>query len=70
MRPKFTLSRHLSFELAVGINGAVWIKAVSAVECIAIRMLITKCDSQSNLSDIQIEALVEVLVERLKENAK
>lgn len=57
------LGSNIPFELAVGMNGFVWIRTNSEEECILIRNAILNF---SNLDDFQIEAMVEILMEKLK----
>lgn len=57
------LGRFFAFEVAVGINGAVWIKSGDAATCIIIRnAIINSCD----LSDVLCEAMVELLAAKKK----
>lgn len=53
-----SLGKHFAFEAAVGMNGAVWIKAADIIENIIIRNTII---NSQFLSNIEIEAMVDVI---------
>jgi exosome complex component RRP40 len=53
-----SLGKHFAFEAAVGMNGAVWIRATDIVENIIIRNTII---NSQFLSNIEIEAMVDVI---------
>lgn len=55
------LAEHLVFEVAVGVNGAVWIKAGTLAACVIIRNCIVNTDI-GRLSDIEQQAMVATLV--------
>jgi len=57
------LGRFYSYEVTVGINGAVWIKAGDPSTCIIIRNAII---NSAELSDVQCEAMVELLAAKKK----
>lgn len=61
----FCCYSHFSFEVAIGINGAVWLRAAnnSTVDAIVIRNAILQAEE---LDDAQLVALVEELVKRAK----
>lgn len=60
--------RHIAFELAVGMNGAVWFRALGgALESILIRNAILNAEA---LSDLQAEAMVDQLVKMAAKMAK
>lgn len=61
------LGRVLSFEVAIGLNGLVWIKSVNELHTIAIRNAMI--NSQS-LDDVHIEAMVEILLKRIRQIEK
>lgn len=52
------LGKHFAFEAAVGMNGAVWVKAADVMENIIIRNMII---NSQYLSDIEVEAMVDVI---------
>ena len=58
------LGSNYSFEVAVGMNGAVWIRAKNAIETIIIRNAII--NSQYLKSDAHIIAMVEKLISMSK----
>jgi len=53
------LGRRLVFEVAVGINGAVWLRCDDLVHSVLIRNAVLNCEA---LGDGQIEAMVEHLL--------
>jgi len=59
------LQRHFSFEVAIGMNGAVWIRAAgdSAVDGIAIRNAVINAE---HLDDAEINAMVDQIAKRSK----
>ena len=59
------LGKYIAYEICIGMNGAVWIKSGSIKETIAIRLAIMKAEG---LSDLHAEALVDVLVSKMKSN--
>jgi exosome complex component RRP40 len=58
-----SLGKHFAFEAAVGMNGAVWIRATDIVENIIIRNTII---NSQFLSNIEIEAMVDVIATSYK----
>lgn len=61
-------NRHLVFEVAVGINGCVWLRAPGGnLEMVLIRNAILNSET---LDDVQIEAMVEQLVAMASKMAK
>jgi len=58
-----SLGKHLAFEVTVGMNGLVWIKAGNVIHTIIIRNAISNAEF---LSDAHTEAMVEQLVRRAK----
>lgn len=52
------LGKHFAFEAAVGMNGAVWVKATDVMENIIIRNMII---NSQYLSDIEVEAMIDVI---------
>jgi exosome complex component RRP40 len=62
-----TLGRHFSYEVAVGMNGAVWIRAPDIITTIIIRNALLNSEF---LDDHQIEAMVDELAKQSKESAK
>ena len=59
------LGKYLAYEVCIGMNGVVWIKSGSVKETIAIRIAIIKAEG---LSDLHAEALVDILVSKMKSN--
>lgn len=55
--------RHFAFEVAIGMNGLLWIQATGVEECIIIRNAII---NSLELDSFQTEAMVEILVEKMK----
>lgn len=55
--------RHLAFEVAVGMNGLVWILSRSAEECVIIRNAIL---NSLDLDTFHTEAMVDILMEKMK----
>lgn len=53
------LGRRLVFEVAIGINGAVWLRCDDVVHSILIRNAILNCEA---LGDNQVDAMVEHLL--------
>lgn len=62
----FLLSSHFAFETAVGVNGAVWLRAGSAVEAIVIRNALLNAEL---LSRQQTVAMVDQLAKAAKKAA-
>lgn len=59
----FALSRFFSFEIAVGVNGAVWLRNTgSPAELVAIRSALME---SAHLDDAQAALLVEQLVQKV-----
>jgi len=56
-----TLGKKIPFEVAVGMNGAIWVKAATAINTIIVRNAIF---NSAVLDDIQTEAMIEALVKR------
>lgn len=57
------LGRHFAFEIAVGVNGAIWLRnSGSPAELIAIRAAILQ---SSHLDDCQVAVLVDQMAQRL-----
>lgn len=52
------LGKYFAYEAAVGMNGAVWIRAMDIMENIIIRNIII---NSQYLSDIETEAMVDVI---------
>lgn len=61
------LGRHFAYEVAVGMNGAVWIRAPDIITTIIIRNAVLNSEF---LDDHQIEAMVDELAKQGKEAAK
>ena len=59
------LGRHLAFEIAIGLNGVVWVKADEYINSIVLRNAIVNAE-QLWEDDSMTEAMVEKLAERLK----
>lgn len=59
------LGRHLAFEIAIGLNGVVWVKAEECIHSIVLRNAIMNAE-QLREDDSMIEAMVAKLAERLK----
>ena len=59
------LGKHYAYEVAVGMNGAIWLKAAEVMETIVIRNVLL---NSVMLDDVQIEAMVETLAMRTKGN--
>ncbi len=57
---------HFSFEVAVGVNGAVWIKASKTIDIIVIRNAIVNVN-QASFSEAECEALVDALAGMAKQ---
>jgi len=57
------LGQRLAFELAIGMNGSVWLKAASPMEMVIIRNALVSAEA---LDDASITALVTVLLQRLE----
>ena len=57
------LGRHMAYEVAVGMNGAVWFKAADALELVLIRNIILNAVM---LDDVQTEAMVDALAARVR----
>ena len=53
-----SLGKHFVFEVAIGMNGAVWVKCGDVVENIIIRNAII---NSQYLNDIEIEAMIDVM---------
>lgn len=53
-----SLGKHFTFEAAIGMNGAVWIKSSGILESIIIRNAIL---NSQYLNDIEIEAMIDVI---------
>jgi exosome complex component RRP40 len=60
----WTQNRHIAYEITVGMNGAVWIKAGSIKEAIVIRNAILNAQS---LDAYRTEAMVEILIQKMKQ---
>lgn len=58
-----TYNRHIAFEIAIGMNGLLWIQANSEEECIILRNAIL---NSMDLDEFQTEAMVEIMVDKLK----
>jgi exosome complex component RRP40 len=56
------LGKHYAFEVAVGMNGGIWLRTNRPLEAIIIRNAILNVD-RLVLNDFQVDALVEKLVE-------
>lgn len=59
------LGKHVAFEITVGMNGMVWIKAGNVIDTIVIRNAIANA---AFLDDAHTEAMVEQLVRRARRN--
>eukprot|EP00603_Paraphysomonas_imperforata_P013059 CAMPEP_0114459496 /NCGR_PEP_ID=MMETSP0104-20121206/5239_1 /TAXON_ID=37642 ORGANISM="Paraphysomonas imperforata, Strain PA2" /NCGR_SAMPLE_ID=MMETSP0104 /ASSEMBLY_ACC=CAM_ASM_000202 /LENGTH=209 /DNA_ID=CAMNT_0001632137 /DNA_START=168 /DNA_END=797 /DNA_ORIENTATION=- len=57
------LGRHLAFEVAIGMNGMLWVQATDVEDCIIIRNAII---NSLELDAFQTEAMVEILIEKMK----
>lgn len=62
----YVSNSHFSFEVAIGMNGAVWLRAANnnVVEAIVIRNAILSADQTDD--DAQVLAVVEQLVKASK----
>lgn len=56
------LGRHIAYEVAVGMNGLIWIQSGSVKESVIVRNAIL---NSVELDEIQTEAMVDVLLETL-----
>lgn len=56
------LGQHLCFEVAIGMNGGIWLKAASPIEMIIIRNALLNSEG---LDNIAATACIEVLLSRL-----
>lgn len=63
-----SLGKNLPFEVAIGMNGAIWFKANSPAETIIIRNCILNAQSMDDPTTI--EAMVEVLIARFHKDNK
>jgi exosome complex RNA-binding protein Rrp4 len=50
--------RHFQYEVAIGINGCIWIKGCNVTETIVVRNAILNSEV---LNDIQIDSMVDKL---------
>lgn len=57
------VASHFSFEAAVGMNGAVWIRSKDSMESIIIRNAILNSEF---LDDIQTEAMIDAVVKNAR----
>lgn len=57
------MNRHLAFEVAIGMNGMLWVQATDVEDCIIIRNAII---NSLELDAFQTEAMVEILIEKMK----
>lgn len=60
-------SSHFAFEAAVGMNGAVWVRAKTCIDSIIIRNAVLNSEF---LNDVQTEAMVEQLIKVAKKIKK
>jgi exosome complex component RRP40 len=60
----FIIVRHLSYEAAIGMNGMIWFKGSSVKESIVIRNALLNSE---RLNEFQIEAMIELLVQKMRE---
>lgn len=58
------MCRHIAYEVTIGMNGVVWIKAASVKETIVIRNAILNAQA---LDAYRTEAMVDILVQRMKQ---
>jgi len=56
------LGQRMSFEVAIGMNGCVWLKAATPLEMIILRNAIVSSEA---MDDTSVTALVSVLLQRL-----
>ena len=59
------LGRHFSFEIAIGLNGVVWVKSSDVLQTLLVKNAITNCD-KLRLDDFETEAMAEALVKQFK----
>ena len=57
------LGQRLAFEVAIGMNGCVWLRAASPLEMIILRNAIVNAEA---MDDASVTALVAVLLQRLQ----
>lgn len=59
------LGRHFSFEVAIGLNGVVWVRSSETLHTLLVKNAILNCDKMK-LDDTQTEAMTEALVKQFK----
>jgi exosome complex component RRP40 len=57
------LAKHFPFEVAVGVNGLVWLRASCAAEAVVLRSALVEADVRG-FDDVQVQALAEVLARK------
>jgi exosome complex component RRP40 len=57
------INRHIAYELAIGMNGQIWIQSNSVEECVIVRNAVL---NSMELDTFQAEAMVEILIEKMK----
>lgn len=59
------LGRYFAFEVAIGLNGIVWMRCSDMLQSLLIKNAISNCN-RLRLDDIQTEAMTEALVKQFK----
>jgi exosome complex component RRP40 len=60
----FLWSSSLPFEVAIGLNGLVWVHSADCLHSIAIRNALINAQ---DLDDVHVEAMVHIILKRIKQ---